>query len=478
MKQRFVVFVVCAWALVAVGSAAAQPLFTDAFPPEEFAARRARVMERIGDGVAILAGATEYPAYVKFRQNNHVFYLTGVEVPRAIVLIDGREKRTTLFVAARNERLEQSEGPTLVPGEEAQRLTGIEAVVAREDFGPALARVAQEGRVLYLPFRPESLGAGTTTLAAVHASASLQDPWDGRPSKEAAFLAKVKAQAPRAEVRNLDPILDELRMIKSPREVALIREATRISGLGLMEGMRVAVPGGYEYEIEAAADYVFKRHNAQGIAYFALVAAGKNAHYPHYHASQGLLDARDLVLFDYGPDYKYYTADVTRMFPASGTFDPWQREIYGIYLKLYQALMASIRPGVPVKTLIAEAVTRMDAAMTGYAFSDPKIKEAAARFVERYRVSPATSLGHFVGLEVHDVGAGYEVLRPGMIFTIEPALTIPGDRVYVRLEDVILMTDTGYENLSAFVPVEIADIEKVMAEPGLDTPRGGVPPAR
>jgi Xaa-Pro aminopeptidase len=471
MTQRFAVFVVSAWAVVATASAAAQPLFTDAFPPEEFAARRARVMERIGEGVAILAGATEYPAYVKFRQNNHVFYLTGVEVPRVIVLIDGREKRTTLFVAARNERQERSEGPTLVPGEEAQRLTGIEAVVARAGFGPALARVARERPALYLPFRPESLGAGTTTLAAMHASASLEDAWDGRPSKEAAFLARVKAQAPQAEVRNLDPILDELRLIKSPREVALMREATRISGLGLMEGMRVATPGGFEYEIEAAADYVFKRHNAQGIAYFALVAAGKNAHYPHYHASQSRLDARDLVLFDYGPDYKYYTADVTRMFPASGTFDAWQREIYGIYLELYRALMSVIKPGVPVKTLIAEAVTKMDAAMAAYAFTEPKIKEAAARFVDGYRTRAGSSLGHFVGLEVHDVGVGHDVLRPGVVFTIEPALTIPDDQVYVRLEDVILVTDRGYENLSAFVPLEMAEIEKVMAEPGLNAPR-------
>lgn len=467
MRRQGLWLALCGTVVSWGATAGAQPIFTSALPPDEFADRRARVMARIGDGVALLAGATEYPAYVRFRQNNHVFYLTGVEVPRAIVLLDGRTRKTTLFVAPRNERNERSEGPVLVPGEQAERLTGIEAVLPRDQFAEALAGVAGQGRAMYLPHRPESLGAATAGQATAHERATAADPWDGRPSKEAAFIARVRAAAPQADVRDLDPILDDLRMIKSPREIALIREATRISGLGLMEGMRVAAPGVYEYEIAAAADFAFRKHNAQGYAYFALVAAGRNAHYPHYHASQSRLAERDLVLFDYGPDYHYYTADVTRMFPASGRFDPWQREIYTVYLRLYQALMTSIRPGATPKAIVDTAVAKMDAVLALFAFTDPKVKAAAERFVERYRAGRGTSLGHFVGMEVHDVAGPYDVMKPGMVFTIEPALTIPEDRVYVRLEDVILITDTGYENLSALVPVEVEDIERVMAEPGL-----------
>ena len=448
-------------------AAAAQPLFTDALPLEEFAARRARLMEKIGDEVAVLAGATEYPAYVKFRQNNQVFYLSGVEVPRAILVVDGKARSTTLYLPTRNERLERSEGPVLGPGEEAQRATGIEAVRPRDDFAQALTRFAQEGRVLHVPFRPESLGAGTPRQAGAHADASAADPWDGRPSKESAFVDRLRAKAPALEIRDLDPILDAMRMIKSPREIALIREATRISGLGLMEGMRVAAPGVYEYEIEAAADYVFKKHNAQGIAYFALVAAGQNAHFPHYHASQSRLRDTDLVLFDYAPDYKYYSSDVTRMLPASGRFSPQQRELYTVYLRLYQALMTSIRQHATPRAIMEDAVRKMQAFLAAAVIHDAKVREAADRFVERYRTSTPTSLGHFVGMEVHDVGGPFETLQPGMVFTIEPALTIPEDRVYVRLEDVILITETGYENLSAFVPVEPEAIENVMTEPGL-----------
>jgi Xaa-Pro aminopeptidase len=455
---------------VITAPAVAQPLFTDAFPPEEFKARRAKLMEEIGDGVAVLVGATEYPAYVRFRQNNQLFYLTGIEVPRAIVAVDGRAKRTLLFLPPRNERQEQSEGPVLVPGPEAQTLTGIEMVMPRDAFAQVLNSYAQDGRVLYAPFRAETLGAATAGQASIHAAANMADPWDGRPSKEAAFIARIKAMAPQLEIRNLDPLLDRMRMIKSPREIALIRESTRIAGEGLMAGMRAAEPGMYEYQLAAAADYVFGMNNAQGFAYFALVAAGKNAAYPHYHALQSKLDAADLVLFDYAPDYEYYGSDVTRMFPASGRFSPEQRELYTTYLRLYQALMTSIRPHATPKAIIDDAVKKMDAYLASASITSAKVRDAAARFVENYRTRPARGLGHFVGMEVHDVGVAYETLEPGMVFTIEPALTIPEDRVYVRLEDMILVTDTGYENLSSFVPVEVADVERLMAEPGLDVP--------
>jgi Xaa-Pro aminopeptidase len=230
--------------------------------------------------------------------------------------------------------------------------------------------------------------------------------------------------------------------------------------------MRSALPGMYEYELEAIADYVFKKHNAQDIGYFALVASGTNAAYPHYHAAQSQTKDGQLVLIDYAPDFKYYTSDVTRMFPINGTFSAEQKELYGIYLKLYQALMTSIRPNVAPREILKDAAAKMDAIMASFTFTNPKIKAAAERFVQGYKNSRGNSLGHMVGMEVHDVNPPYEVLKPGMIFTIEPALTIPEDRVYVRLEDAILITETGYENLSGFVPVEIADIEKLLAEAG------------
>jgi Xaa-Pro aminopeptidase len=129
--------------------------------------------------------------------------------------------------------------------------------------------------------------------------------------------------------------------------------------------------------------------------------------------------------------------------------------------------MTSIKVHARPGDIIKEAVTKMDAVMANYKFTDPKIKDAASRFVERYRASKANSLGHTIGMEVHDAPLPTETLEPGQLFTIEPAMTIPDEHIGIRLEDVILITETGYENMSAFAPVEISDIEKLMAEPGL-----------
>jgi len=476
-RTSFVIAIVIANTCIA----AAQPLFTDSLPKEEFVERRAKLMQKIGDGLAIIQGTAETGNALKFRQNNQFFYLTGVEVPRAILMVDGRTKRSMLFLPARNERKERSEGPVLVPGPEAVQLTGADAVEAREAFDEALKAATSVKRTAYIPFRPEVLGGASVSDPRERWSASDSDPWDGGKPRETLFLEKVRAAAPQLDVQDLDPLIDALRFVKSPREVALIRESTRIAGLAMMEAMRSARSGMYEYEIEAIGDYIFKAHNAQGAAYFALVAAGTNSAYPHYHSAQSQTKDGDLILFDYAPDYKYYASDVTREFPINGKFTPDQRELYGVYVKLYKALMSAIKPNVPMSTILKDVVTTMDDAIAGHTFTNQKYKDAAVRFVDSYRrrLNPepaaagttpraAGSLGHTVGMEVHDVNTPHgDVLVPGMVFTIEPALTIPEDRVYVRLEDVIVMTDTGYENLSAFVPIEIEAIEKLMAEPGM-----------
>ena len=454
--------------LIALGvSLFAQPVFTDIFPPEEFATRRTKVMSQIGDGVAILQGATERPGEQPLRQNNQFFYLTGVIEPRAILVIDGKAKRSTLYLYGGAERRERMFGSAMVPGDAAVAATGIEAVRPRDEFAKTVGEFAREGRTLYTPFRPETLGNASSSDAVASAKATKDDPWDGRSSREEAFIQKLKALSQRINVQNLDPILDTMRAFKSPREIAIIREATRITGLGIMEAMRDARPGMFEYELQVDAEFIFKKYGSQGAAYFALIATGRNTLYSHYHKNTARLQDGDLVQFDYAPDYKYYVSDVTRVFPANGKFTPRQREFYTIYLRLYQSLMTSIKVHASPSDIIKEAVAKMDAVMSKFKFTDPKIKEAATRFVERYRASKANSLGHTIGMEVHDVRLPTQTLEPGQLFTIEPAMTIPDEHVGIRLEDVILITETGYENLSAFAPVEIAEIEKLMAEPGL-----------
>jgi Xaa-Pro aminopeptidase len=468
---RLVLAVVVAVTALVGRPSAGPPIFTTAFPPEEFAAHREALLARVGDGLVVVQGAAELPSYQRFRQSNHFFYLSGVEVPRALLVLDGRTRKATLFLASRNAAMERMEGPVLVPGEEAARLTGIAEVLPREDFAEVFARRAP-GRIVYTPMRGESLAAGTPDAVSRHAAVTAADPWDHRSSREAAFVEKLKAAVPGADVRDLDPLLDDVRTIKTPREIAAMRASTTVACRAIGESMRAARPGMREHELEAIGDFVFKSAGAQGSAYFALVATGVNAIYPHYHGGTDELKDGDLVLYDYAPDLSYYASDVTRMFPAGGRFSPAQRELYGTYVRLYEALMHAIRPGVAPRDILRTAVRSMEGIVAATSFSHPRYRAAVEEFVDGYRRNSRNSLGHTLGMEAHDVGVTHELLEPGMVFTIEPQLRVPDEQAYVRLEDVILVTKDGYENLSASLPIDIDGIERLMAEPSrFDPPR-------
>jgi Xaa-Pro aminopeptidase len=470
------IFAQLACLTLAALSAAAQPVFTNVFPPDEYAMRRAKVMERIGDAVAIMQGTTERPGEQPLRQSNQFFYVSGVVEPRALLVIDGRTKKSSLFLNPRNEMREKRMfGPGLYPGDEAVKETGIEAVLPRDDFKAMLEQFGRDNRVVYTPFRPEVLGSASSSDPLTLARNTKNDPWDGRISREEQFRAKLKEFAPNSEIKDLDPILDNLRGTKDAREIAILREATRITGLGIMEGMRDARPGMSEYELQADCEFVFKKFGSYGAAYFALIATGQNTYYSHYHKDTAKLQDGDLVQLDYAPDYKNYTSDVTRVFPANGKFTPRQREFYGIYLKLYQALMTSIEVHKTPAEIVKNALVKMDNIMGSYRFTDDKIKTAATAFVDNYRkFRPNGTLGHTVGMEVHDVRYPTPTLEPGYVFTIEPAMQIQDEHLGIRLEDMLLITESGYENLSAFVPIEIDDIEKLMSKHrGLSDAMGG-----
>jgi Xaa-Pro aminopeptidase len=250
----------------------------------------------------------------------------------------------------------------------------------------------------------------------------------------------------------------------------MIEKATRLSGLALMEAMRSTVPDIFEYELDAVAKYVFYRDGAQGDAYFSLIASGQNAFWPHYNAGQRKMLDGDFLLMDYAPDVGYYMADVTRMWPVNGKFSPWQRELYGFYLSCYRSILNHIRPGVTAQVIKKEAVAEMESALAAMKFSKPEYERAAREFVTNYKQSaenPRTALGHWVGMATHDVGVDPGPLRAGMVFTIEPALVVPEEKIYVRLEDMIVITDTRARIISDFVPMDIAGIEKAMQEDGM-----------
>lgn len=462
--------------LAAAAPAAGQdaPIFTGDFPAAEFTARREAVLEAIGPtGAAVLQGAPSPLGYVRFRQTNSFYYLTGVETPHAYLLLDGRSRRSVLYLPHRNERREASEGRLLSAedAELARERTGVNAVQGSWKLSDDLARLAWSASppTLHTPLGPAELAAMSRDLATRGNSDIANDPWDGRASREANFAARLRNRFPRLRIEDLSPVLDRLRLVKSEREVALIEKATRLSGLALMEAMRSTRPGVFEHELDAVGKFLFFRDGAQAEAYYSLVATGANAWYPHYHRGASRLEDGDLLLMDYAPDIGYYTSDVTRMWPVNGRFSGWQRDLYGFYLACYRAILDAIRPG-EVAAVMGEAAARMSQLARDWPFTKPHYREAAEAFTRAYARRAAgrpNSMGHGVGMAVHDVGDGDGILTPGMVFTIEPQFRVPEDRIYIRLEDVILITEDGAENLSEFVPLEMDAIERVMAEPGL-----------
>ena len=449
-------------------------LFTTDFPPEEFAARRAEVFKAIGEnGLALLQGAPSPPGYTRFRQSNEFYYLCGIEIPHAYLLLDGSTRTTALYLPHRNEGRERGEGKLLSAEDatEVKRLSGVDSVFATDLLVEHLARATRSyGRQVFTPFSPAEGFAMSRDLAVRVIGDYAADPFDGRPSREGALIQSLRARFPQFEVRDLSPTLDKLRLIKSPRELALIKKATRLGGLALIEAMRSTEPGIYEPVLAAMAKYAYYRNGAQGEAYYSLIASASNAFYPHYNAGKRRMLDGDFLLMDFAPDVGYYMSDVTRMMPVNGKFSSWQRELYGFYLGCYKSVLKHIRPNVTAQTVIQDAVKEMNDLLASTKFSKPVYENAAKAFVARYQASasnPRASLGHWVGMATHDVGPHEGVLRAGMVFTIEPALTVPEEKIYIRMEDLIIITETGKEIVSDFIPMDMDQIEKLMKETGM-----------
>ena len=437
--------------------------FTDAFKPEEFAARRANVMAKIGGDVAVVLGSAESASSLSFRQNTQFFYLTGVEVRRAVLVIDGKARSSTLFIAPPGSVAELDE-PTLRADTATRRITGIERVLPRDSVIPVLTRLAREGRAFYAPYRSESRN-GIAQYSQRFDAENLADPFDRRISRERVLLERLRELAGN-DAQDLDPILDRLRSVRSPAEIAVLREAARLAALGMMAVMRSASPGMYEYQLVAVADFEFRYHDAMRPAYYALSTNGTGSQWG-YHSARNQLGPNDLVLFDYAPVYKYYQADVARMFPANGKFTARQRELYAIYLRLYRAMETSLKPGVPLRSLLRDTMGTMDKIVAEFHFTDPRIKAAALELVNQARNSRGGFVGHTIGMEIGEPPMPGEVLRPGMTLTIESSMLLPDENLRLRLQNVYLITATGYENLSSIAPVEPDAIEKLMREDGL-----------
>lgn len=443
------------------------PYQTD-FPVEEFAARRTRVFDAIGpQSIAVIQGAPGVDGFKVFRQSNEFYYLTGLESPHAYLVLDGRSRRTALYLQHRNEALERSTGTmwSVEDHAEVKRLTGVDDVapvelLSRQTFNTMLR---DPRPVLYVPFSPAEGEAQSRDEILGHQAGVAADPWDGRPSREAHFVALLAARYPSLERRNLTPILDTLRQTKSPREIALIRKASQLAALGILEAMKSTRPGVFEYQIAAAARFVFLANGARFEGYNPIAGGGTNAWMGHYSRNADALKAGDMVLMDYAPDLRYYTSDVTRMWPVNGAYTAAQRTLASVILEYREAFFRYIGPGVTPEEVLVKARRDMEPVIARATFANAAHRKAAEDML-----SFRGHLQHPVGMTVHDPGVIWgQPFREGMVFTVDPMMWIPDEKLYVRMEDTILITKTGMENFTPALASTPQEIEAVMKQDGL-----------
>lgn len=423
----------------------------------EYKSRRETLCKQIGpDAHALIAGAPAPNDRAPFRQYNDFYYLCGVEVPQSYLLIDGRTGRTTLFLPdSRSVSRESNEEWLLADDvEKAQSTTGVDAVLDRAQLAGALVDI----RVLYT-FLRDGEGLKTDVRSIVDAQRQIEmDPWDGRPNRGAWFVSLLQSRFPEIEILDLAPIVYAMRMIKSDTEVALLRIAGELSAKALVEAMRISRAGVMEYELAAVMQYVYLAGGARDNSYAPIVATGKNIVNAHYSANNCVLSDGDLVLADCAPDYHYYTSDITRMWPVNGTYTPEQRTLYGFVTEFHKALLAGIRPGRTCEEIEIEAAERMRARLAEFDFAT-----AAQRNGVQEMIACRNHLAHSVGLSVHD-GLSHKqgLLKPGMVFAVDPQLYVREEGLYIRVEDTGVVTQDGFEVFTGDVTLELNAIERMV----------------
>ena len=438
------------------------------FPPEEFKKRWEGVFDQIGDdAVAIVQGFALSNGFIMPRQTNAFYYLSGIETPHAYILLDGRDKKITLYMPPRNVRLERSEGRILNAndGKLIKKLVGVDAVRStdemRENFPPDL----KQGNTIYTMFTPaEGQGQSRYELEVANASIAA-DAWDGRISREGRFVQLLRTRNRRNVVKDLTTMIDSLRSVKSPREIALIRRASQLAGLGMIEAIKSTEPGVWEYQLDGVARYVYLINGARLEAYRSITASGTaNISNGHYYRNDSQLKNGDMVLMDYAPDFRYYVSDIGRMWPVNGAYEPWQRELLQIILEYRNVVLDIIRPGITTDQILEEAQKKMKPIMRRYKFSKNIYKKAAEKMVR----TGGGVLSHPVGLAVHDDGPYRKgPLKVGHVFSVDPQMWVPEENLYLRYEDTVVVTENGNENFTDFLPSELDDLEALVRGKGM-----------
>jgi Xaa-Pro aminopeptidase len=412
----------------------------------EFIGRRAALMDKVGrDGLIILFGESMPLPGAHFHQENDFYYLTGVEDPGAALILAPKTKESYLFLPQQTPREALMGGANLLKDPQAKEKTGFTEIYDVSFFDEYIARtLSRAGMILHLRLSPADTidNARYETLIFTARKARLH--YNDQISLDNYRILKLKERFPGAEVRDITPWLDALRVIKSLEEIEVMRRNGRISAEAVKQAMLASRPGVYEYGIEAAAMHVVLTNGGTGAAYPPIVGSGPNTCILHYEKNERRVQDGDLVLMDFGGLLDYMCMDISRTWPASGKFSPEQREVYEIALEIQKACIEAYRPGA----------------------TNEDVQKHVAEIMKKKGLDPRGQMGgfgHYVGLCTHDVGPRMDKLEEGMVFAIEPGFYYPEKNIGVRIEDTVLITKDGCEVLTKDVPKEIEEVEKLLS---------------
>ena len=414
--------------------------------PETYRERRRRLREALDGGTVVLWGNGDDRGagdVGTFRQDSVFFYLTGVELPNAVLVL--RPDDDILFLPPRDIDVERWTGPKWGPGDDAAKALAFDQVVSLSASSIVLdARIRPvpsfEGRMQAWLCEPEAVL--WTEFPSV--SSGVELPATHR------LVARLKDRTPSFGVRDLSDVLSKMRQVKDAGEVALMRRAAEITTVAHRAAAKAITPGVGEGAIDGVVYNAFRQGGAEGLAFPTIVGSGFNATTLHYDQNVGICEEGDLVVVDIGARYGYYCGDLTRTYPVNGTFTQRQRSLYNLVFEAHHKVEEAIKPGV----------TLFDLRKIAYGvFQDSSVRDSKGERLGQHFIH---GLGHFLGLDAHDPGGDSIPMEPGMVITNEPGLYLQDEGIGIRIEDDHLVTAYGNENLSGKLPTSPDEIEVMM----------------
>ena len=402
--------------------------------------------------VAIINSNDEMPRSADqnfvFRQNSDLFYLTGIDQEDTALFLfpdaPTPEQREILFVRRTNEHIAVWEGHKYTK-EEARAQSGIQTIFWFDEFYTAIARLMLAADTIYYNSNENPRFVSDVQY------------------RDLRLLADIRNRYPMHKYERAAPLLTQLREVKSPVEIALMHKAIDITDKAFRRLLSFVKPGVAEYEIEAEITHEFIRNRSNGHAYTPIIASGKNACVLHYIANNGVCSDGELILMDFGSDYANYISDLTRCIPVNGKFSPRQKDVYNAVLRVMKKASAMLTVGNTFAEYNKAVGAIMEQELIGLGLlkaEDVAKQDPAAPLYKRYFMHGTS---HFLGIDVHDVGDYNAPFRAGNCFSCEPGIYIPEEGLGIRIENNILITDNGPIDLMANIPIEIDEIEALMA---------------